>query len=148
VRVGNSSLDVHLIDEGPAAFSPSNKNLYGTHDQAAFNAALDANGGTTVNSTKVAGTDGIYEVQYQLPGKNIATKTVFDPAVYSQVDMTKMAQSASQSAINQYTASGAAGQSSIFVNVGGLKWKVAISPGPGGLPNVKTAYPVGAASWP
>ncbi|SCX74101.1 filamentous hemagglutinin N-terminal domain-containing protein [Variovorax sp. EL159] len=148
VRAGNSSLDIHLIDEGTNAYSGSGKNLYGTHDQSAFNIALNVNGGIVVSSTKVAGTDGIYEVQYQLPGKNVATKTVFDPAVYSPADMAKMAQSASQSAINQYVTSGAAGQATIIVRVGGLQWRVGVGPGSSGVPDVKTAYPIGAASWP
>lgn len=123
-------------------------NIYGTHDEKAFMAALDANNGIVVSLTKVSGAEGMTTIRYQLPNKNIATKTVFDPVIYPRAEMTKMAQSASQSAINQYIKSGATVPDLLLVNVGGIQWKVAVAPGPGGIPNVKTAYPAGAAPWP
>jgi hypothetical protein len=71
-----------------------------------------------------------------------------EPTIYPAVEMEKMAQSAAQVALNQAAATGSTGL--MTVNVGGLKWKVAVNPStvvPGGL-NVSTAYPVGAATWP
>ncbi|NHZ67172.1 CdiA family toxin C-terminal domain-containing protein [Massilia genomosp. 1] len=119
MRLGNSSVDVHLLDEGGLT---QGKNIYGTHDMAAFKDALAKNGGTEVSSTKVPGTDGIYEVKYNLPGKAETTKTVFDPKAYTPSDMASMARSASQSAINQATVTGVTGP--VTVRVGGLEWKV------------------------
>lgn len=99
-----------------------------------------------MSSRKVPGTDGIYEVKYNLPGLAETTKTVFDPKVYTPADMASMARSASQSAINQATVTGVTGP--VSVRVGGLEWKVIVSPGANGVLNVRTAYPIGAAKWP
>lgn len=148
VRLGNSSLDTHLTDEGRAAYSGTGKNIYGKHDLIAFETALRTNNVVLVSSTKIPGTDGIYQVQYRLPGQSVAIKTVFDPKIYPHKEMTKMAQSASQLAIDKYISSGATGPMAVSVDVGGLKWTVGIGAGPGGIPNVRTAYPTGGASWP
>lgn len=66
---------------------------------------------------------------------------LFDPAVYSQADMARMAQSAAQSALNQTLATNSTG--ALFVNVGGLQWRVIVTPGTNGIRNVPTAFPVG-----
>ncbi len=145
LRNGKSSLPTHVMDEGPDAFGGSH-GIYGTHSKEKFETALSLGGGVIQSSTPVAGAEGISVIRYRLPNQNSATKTVFDPKIYSESEIEKMSLSAAQKAINQAAASHTSG--TFQVPVGGLTWKVIVTPNSAGMLDVKTAFPIGSASWP
>ena len=63
--------------------------------------------------------------------------------IYPQADMTAMADSAAHMAMNKVANNQVTG-SVVFVDVGGLRWRVIVSNSNGSL-NVKTAFPTGPA---
>lgn len=80
-------------------------------------------------------------MQYQLPNATkVATKTVYDPAVYSDSQVADMANTASQKAMIQFQATGTNAQT---VSVNGVDFNVYVKM-QNGSPYVSTAYPAGA----
>ncbi|MBK7006279.1 MAG: DUF637 domain-containing protein [Burkholderiales bacterium] len=97
-----ADLPSHMI--GPDGFTKSGQ-LSGTHNLANATSALDTKGATyTLNPT---GTTGVYELPYSYTnpatGKVVSgSKTVYDPAVFSDQTMINNAQQAGQQAWTQY----------------------------------------------
>ncbi len=87
---------------------------------------------------------GIYQVEYRLPGTvsgKTETKTVYDPAKYSDQQMASMANEAVGRGIYQWQKNGGISTKE-FVDVGGIKFEVPISSFKGKI-YVPTAYPSG-----
>ncbi|MDO9404669.1 MAG: hemagglutinin repeat-containing protein [Polaromonas sp.] len=97
-----ADLTIHII--GPDGFTKSGQ-LSGTHNLANAMSALDTKGAAyTLNPT---GTAGVYELPYAYTnpatGKLVSgSKTVYDPAVFSDQTMINNAQQAGQQAWAQY----------------------------------------------
>jgi filamentous hemagglutinin len=73
----------------------SGRQFSGRHNMSNFDAALQSAGGTIVSKVEMA--PGIYDVQYQPPkgmNREPETKTVYDPEVYSDSQMSSMASEA------------------------------------------------------
>ena len=112
------------------------------------NALLQAKG-TVLDKVEVAPDSGIYQVRYQLPGGTEKTKTVYDPAKFSDTQMANMASEAAGRAAIEYQRTGIDRQ---VVNVNGVDFFVPIrvpknpagrpfSPNNPAQPYVPTAYP-------
>ncbi|WP_353400600.1 CdiA family toxin C-terminal domain-containing protein, partial [Hydrogenophaga sp. 5NK40-0174] len=114
--------------------------IAGGHNMQNFDAMLQANGGQIMGSP-VPLAPGIYQVEYRLPGtvgKN-QIKTVYDSNIYSDAQMSTMANDAVGKAVYQWNKGG--GTSSMeIVEVGGIKFEVPISSFKGTV-YVPTAYP-------
>jgi filamentous hemagglutinin len=117
----------------------------GGHNMDNFNQSLQANGGQVIGTPKQVAS-GIYEVEYRLPGMRqgqVETKTVYDPAKYSDQQMASMANEAVGRGIYQWNKSGMGKVPDVqFVDVGGIKFEVPISSYRDKV-YVPTAYPSG-----
>lgn len=97
-----TDLPSHMI--GPDGFTKSGQ-LSGTHNLTNATSSLDAVGATY--TLKPTGTVGVYELPYTYTnpatGKVVSgSKTVYDPAVFSDQTMLNNAQQAGQQAWAQY----------------------------------------------
>jgi filamentous hemagglutinin len=148
VPSGTAQIDTpiakHLID---AQVNTNRQGLpssiNGGHNMDNFNQTLQANGGQVVGSPKEVA-PGIYQVEYRLPGtaqNKVETKTIYDPAKYTDVQMASMANEAVGRAIYQWNAGGGTSRKE-FVTVNGIKFEVPIGSYRGQV-YVPTAYPSG-----
>lgn len=127
---------------GPDGFTKSGL-LSGTHNLQNATTALDAQG-ATYNLT-ATGTPGISELQYSYTnaaGKAVSgSKTVYDPAVYSDQTMLNMAQAAGQRGYTQYLQNPS--QRIFDINQGGTNFRVYINTDPKtGVPFVGNVHPI------
>jgi filamentous hemagglutinin len=113
-----------------------------------FETTLQSVNGQVVAKTEVA--PGIYEVEYRLPGKNyvnkasgveeLPKKTVYDPNIYSDAQMSSMASEAAARAQIQFQATGNPEQ---YVKVGDV-WFFApinIDKVTGAVNGIRTVFP-------
>lgn len=96
-----------------------------------------------VSSREVA--PGIIAVEYQIPGGKVRTKTVYDPARYTDAQMADLASQAATRAVKEFQITGNTEQR---VKVGGVTFYVPItvptkniSPKNPSVPRIPTAYP-------
>ena len=135
-----SDLPEHLA--GPDGFTKSGQ-LSGTHNQQNATAALDVQG-ATYNLTPT-GTMGISELEYSYTnaaGKTITgSKTVYDPAVYSDKMMLDMSQTVGQRAYDLYLQNPS--QRIFDLNEGGINFRAYINIYPStGAPFVGNVHPI------
>lgn len=112
----------------------SGRQISGGHNMTNFENTLLGEGGRIVAKTEIV--PGVYEVQYQLPkglNKAPATKTVYDPSIYSDAQMSIMASEAAARAQIQYQISGDPRQ---YVKVNDVWFYVPI-----GKDGIRTVYP-------
>jgi filamentous hemagglutinin len=114
----------------------SGKQISGGHNMVEFNKTLEDAGGTIIYKKEVA--NGIFEIQYQLPnGSKVATKTVYDPEIYT--NMPEMATMAANKALIQYQLTGKLAQK---VTIDGIQFDVPIKI-QNGVPYIATVFPIG-----
>jgi hypothetical protein len=135
-----SDLPGHLA--GPDGFTKSGQ-LSGTHNLQNATAALDAQG-ATYNLTPT-GTMGISELQYSYTnaaGKMISgSKTVYDPAIYSDQAMLDMSQAAGQRGYDLYLQDTT--QRIFDLNQNGVNFRTYIKIDPKtGMPFVGNVHPI------
>jgi filamentous hemagglutinin len=134
----------HLIEAEVKLYKGQPSSISGGHNMDNFNQTLQANGGQVIGTPKVVA-PGIYEIEYRMPGtvgKN-PTKTVYDPAKYSDTQMALMANEAVGKAIYQWNKAGAGKIPDVqLVEINGIKFEVPISSYKGQV-YVPTAYPSG-----
>jgi hypothetical protein len=138
----NTPIAKHLIDVEIKTFKGQPSSISGGHNMDNFNQAVRANGGQVQGAPKEVA-PGIFEIEYKMPGtvgKN-PTKTVYDPAKYSDAQMASMANEAVGRAIYQWNKNGGI-NSKEFVEINGVKFEVPISSYKGQV-YVPTAYPSG-----
>ena len=102
-----------------------------------FDAAINGASGIVVSKVKVS--PGIYEIKYQLPNGKEQSKTVYDPATYSDKQMADMATEAAGKAIIRWGSTGIKEQ---FVVVNGITFFAPISTRGNQLPHIPTVFPV------
>jgi hypothetical protein len=108
-----ADLENHLVNA-----QVSGRQISGGHNMANFESTLVGAGGTMVAKTEIA--PGVYEISYQLPkgaNRTPETKTVYDPAVYSDAQMNGMASEAAARAQIQFQVTGEPEQ---YVKVGDI----------------------------
>ena len=116
----------------------------GGHNMDNFNQILQTNGGQVIGTPREVA-PGIYQVEYRLPGTRhgeVETKTVYDPAKYSDAQMASMANEAVGRAVYQWNKTGTKVPDIQFVEVNGIKFEVPISVYKKQV-YVPTAYPSG-----
>jgi filamentous hemagglutinin len=133
----------HLIEAEVKTYKGQPSEIAGGHNMDNFNQTLQANGGQVIGLPKEVA-PGIYQVEYRLPGTRqgeTKTKTVYDPAMYTDAQMATMANDAAARAIYQWNRGG--GVTNVeFVMVNGVKFEVPISQYKG-KPYIPTAFPSG-----
>ena len=146
VLSGTTQIDTpiarHLIEAEIKTYKGQASSISGGHNMDNFNQTLQANGGKVIGMPKEVA-NGIYEIEYKMPGtvgKN-PTKTVYDPTKFSDAQMASMANEAVGRAIYQWGKNGGVSSKEI-VEVGGIKFEVPIGKYKGQL-YVPTAYPYG-----
>ena len=122
-------VDHLLVGEGVAG-----KQIKGAHDIISFDRTLQTAGGRVVSEKQLA--EGLFEIEYQLPGKAVSTKTVFDPRIYP--NMKTDAQIAAVRAAAHYNLTG---EQIEKISINGIEYKVPILTPRGKTPYVPTAYP-------
>jgi Bacterial EndoU nuclease len=145
----DTPLGQHLI-EAQVVGTGKNATVSGGHNMDNFNATIQQSGGTELSRSEIA--PGIYQIEYQLPGGKVQPKTVYDPAKYSDVQMSDMASEAASKGLIRYQLTGIDEQ---FVKVGDVTFRVPIaipgknfSPTNPAKPYVPTAYPVAPKNGP
>ncbi|QOK81542.1 hypothetical protein HF906_04840 [Ralstonia solanacearum] len=133
-------LPVHLA--GPDGFTKSGQ-LSGTHNLQNATAALDAQG--AIYNLIPTGTAGISELKYSYTnaaGKTvIGSKTVYDPAVYSDQAVLNMSQAVGQRGYQMYLQNPS--QRMFDINEGGVNFRVYINTDPkSGLSYVGNVHPI------
>ena len=113
------SIAEHMVEA-----SVKGKQIYGGHNLDNFNTVLSEAGGE-IKGSPIEIAPGIYDIKYTLPGKTYkngsVTKTVYDPAVYPNMD--KLADSAAHKALTEYQLTGKVPDT---VDVGGIKFKTPV----------------------
>ena len=129
-----TDLESHLVNA-----SVSGRQISGGHNMNSFDDVLANSGGAIVSKIEIS--PGIYDVKYYLPGKNYPagypTKTLYDPAIYSDAQMGMMARDAAAKGMIQYQVTGVAEQ---VVVINGVKFYVPINKATN---SVRTVFPVG-----
>ena len=135
----------HLIEAEVKTYKGQPSEIAGGHNMDNFNQTLQANGGQVIGLPKEVA-PGIYQVEYRLPGTRqgeTKTKTVYDPAMYTDTQMATMANDAVGRAIYQWNKEGTGKVPDVqFVTVNGVKFEVPISSYKGSI-YVPTAFPSG-----
>ena len=130
---GYSDLADHLINADVL-----NNQISGGHNADNFFLALKKAEGFAKQKIEIS--PGIYKIEYQLPGsEKTYIKTIYDPAVYSDVSMTEMTNIAANKALIQYQITGNTAQK-IVIN--GIEFSVPVRI-KNGQPFVPTAFPIG-----
>ncbi|MES2974160.1 MAG: hemagglutinin repeat-containing protein [Pseudomonadota bacterium] len=133
--VTQTPLGTHLI-EAQVVGKGKNAVISGGHNMENFTTALTSAGGAVISKIEVS--PGIYQINYQFPGGKIQPKTVFDPSIYSNLQMANMASEAAARGIVQWGVNGNVVQ---FVDVDGVAFRVPIAIRDGKA-SVPTAFPV------
>ncbi|VWX62573.1 hypothetical protein VARIO8X_60342 [Burkholderiales bacterium 8X] len=134
----------HLVQAGVRTNKQGQaETIEGGHNMTNFKQTLDASGGRIIGTpSEVA--PGIYQIEYIMPGTLAGkkdTKTVYDPARYSDQQMASMANSAASQAVYQWLLGGGVAKVE-FVTVNGVKFEVPIGKYRSQI-YVPTAYPSG-----
>ena len=147
VLSGTTQIDTpiarHLIEAEIKTYKGQASSISGGHNMDNFNQTLQANGGKVIGMPKEVA-NGIYEIEYKMPGtvgKN-PTKTVYDPTKFSDAQMASMANEAVGRAIYQWGKSSGKVPDVQFVEVNGVKFEVPINKYKGQV-YVPTAFPSG-----
>ena len=105
-----------------------------------FDAVLASAGGQVTAKVEVA--PGIYEIEYKLPkgmNRDPEIKTVYDPKVYSDAQMTSMASEAAARAQIQFQVTGGKEQ---YIQIGSVWFYAPINISTTGVVNgIRTVFP-------